>query len=79
MPQVAPAILPEMYKIFIDPEHYSISLRKMSVEIFNSIVMVISEMSEYDAVSIFAIKLTLTSKFRKKFLRRLVKSFCFHI
>ena len=57
MPQVAPAILPEMYKIFIDPEHYSISLRKMSVEIFNSIVMVISEMSEYDAVSILAIKL----------------------
>lgn len=49
MPQVAPAIIPQMYKIFIDPSSYSIALRKMSLEIFTSLVLVISEMSEYDA------------------------------
>ncbi len=48
MPQVAPSIIPQMYKIFVDPQNYSISLRKMSLEIFNSLVTVISEMSEYD-------------------------------
>jgi hypothetical protein len=53
MPQIAPAILPQMYKIFIDPEHYSINLRKMSVEIFNTLVGVISEMAEYEPVPVF--------------------------
>ncbi len=48
MPQVAPSIIPQMYKIFIDPANYSINLRKMSLEIFNALVTVIAEMSEYD-------------------------------
>lgn len=51
MPQVAPAIIPQMYKIFIDPQNYSINLRKMSVEIFTRLVIVISEMSEYDSTA----------------------------
>lgn len=51
MPQVAPAVLPQMYKIFIDPQNYSINLRKMSVEIFTGLVTVIAEMSEYDSTA----------------------------
>ena len=49
MPQIAPAIIPQMYKIFVDHQNYSINLRRMSLEIFNSLVTVIAEMSEYDA------------------------------
>ncbi|RNA14456.1 importin-9 [Brachionus plicatilis] len=48
MPQVAPAILPQIYKIFIDPQNYSIHLRKRAIEIFSSVVEVIADMSEYD-------------------------------
>ena len=51
MPQVAPAVLPAMYKIFIDPQNYSINLRRMSVEIFTGLVTVIAEMSEYDSTA----------------------------
>ena len=51
MPQIAPAIIPHMYKIFIDPKNYSINLRKMAVEIFTSLVSIISEMSEYDSTA----------------------------
>ena len=50
MPQVAPAVLPQIYKIFIDPQNYSIYLRKRAIEIFISIVEVISDMSDYDKV-----------------------------
>lgn len=50
MPQVAPAILPQIYKIFIDPQNYSIHLRKRAIEIFSSVVEVIADMSEYDPV-----------------------------
>lgn len=51
MPQIAPAIIPHMYKIFVDPKNYSINLRKMAIEIFTSLVSVISEMSEYDSTA----------------------------
>ena len=50
MPQIAPAIIPQLYKIFIDPQRYSINLRTSSVEIFTSLVNVISDMAEYDSV-----------------------------
>lgn len=50
IPQIAPAIIPQLYKIFIDPQRYSISLRTSSIEIFSSLVSVISDMAEYDAV-----------------------------
>lgn len=53
MPQVAPAILPQMYKIFIDPQNYSINLRKRAIEIFTSIVNVVADMAEYDTVRFF--------------------------
>ena len=49
MPQVAPAILPQVYKIFVDPQHYSLELRRRAIEIFTAIVNVIAEMAEYDA------------------------------
>ena len=52
MPQVAPAIIPQLYKIFIDPQNYSISLRTRTVEIFTSLVNVIAEMADYDTVLI---------------------------
>lgn len=48
MPQVAPVLIPQLYKIFIDPANYSISLRRSALEIFTTIVNVIAEMSEYD-------------------------------
>ena len=51
MPQVAPAIIPQIYKIFIDPQNYSIELRKKSIEIFSTLVSVIAEMAEYDTVN----------------------------
>lgn len=50
MPQVAPAIMPQMYKIFVDPRNYSIGLRKRAVQIFASLVEEIADMSEYDKV-----------------------------
>lgn len=50
MPKVAPAIMPQMYKIFIDPRNYSIGLRKRSVQIFALLVEEIADMSEYDKV-----------------------------
>lgn len=55
MPQVAPAVIPQIYKIFIDPENYSIMLRKRTIEIFSAIIDVISEMAEYDPVTFFSI------------------------
>jgi hypothetical protein len=50
MPQVAPAIIPQMYKIFIDPQNYSIVLRKRAIEIFAALIQEIANMSEYDKV-----------------------------
>jgi importin-9 len=51
MPQIAPSIFPQMYKIFIDPQNYSIKLRKRSIEIFATLAGVVSEMSDYDSVN----------------------------
>jgi hypothetical protein len=50
MPHIAPALMPQIYNIFINPQHYHIRLRSRSIEIFNSLVNVVSEMSEYDTV-----------------------------
>jgi len=49
MPTIAPAIIPQVYKIFIDPQSYSIDLRKRAIEIFTAIINVIAEMAEYDS------------------------------
>lgn len=51
IPQVSHAIMPQIYKIFIDPQNYSINLRKRSLEIFTSLVSVVAAMAEYDSVS----------------------------
>ena len=51
MPQVAPALIPQVYKIFIEPQSYSIELRKRTIEIFRTVIDVIAEMSDYDSVS----------------------------
>lgn len=51
MPQVAPVLMPQMYKIFIDPANYSIGLRKRAVQIFAALVEEIAEMCEYDKVN----------------------------
>ena len=50
MPHVAPALMPQIYNIFVNPQHYDIRLRSRSIEIFNSLVNVVAEMSEYDGV-----------------------------
>jgi hypothetical protein len=49
MPTIAPAIIPQVYRIFVDPQRYSVDLRKRAIEIFTVIVNVIAEMAEYDA------------------------------
>jgi hypothetical protein len=49
MPHVVPAIMPQLFKIFIDPQNYSIKLRTTAVEIFTSLVNVVADMAEYDA------------------------------
>ncbi len=76
MPQVAPSIIPQLYKIFIDPQNYSISLRTRAVEIFTSLVNVIAEMADYDTVSLcFLLFLFKFKKFNLAFnLSRLVKN-----
>ncbi len=51
MPQVGPSVLPQLYRIFVEPLTYSIALRRRAIEIFASLVSVIAEMSEYDSVS----------------------------
>jgi hypothetical protein len=51
MPQVAPAVIPQLYKIFIDPQNYSIKLRTMAVDMFTSLVNVVADMAEYDVVN----------------------------
>lgn len=51
VPHVAPVLLPQMYKIFIDPQNYSIRLRLRAIEIFNSLTEVIGEMAEYDSTA----------------------------
>jgi importin-9 len=53
MPHIAPTLMPQIYNIFINPQHYSIRLRSRSIEIFNSLINVIAEMSEYDTVSVY--------------------------
>ena len=50
MPQVGPSVIPQLYRIFVEPQHYSIALRRRAIEIFTSLVNVIAEMSEYDSV-----------------------------
>ena len=52
MPHVAPALMPQIYNIFVNPQSYQIRLRSRSIEIFNSLVNVIAEMSDYDTVEI---------------------------
>lgn len=44
--------MPHIYNIFINPQHYNIKLRSRSIEIFNSLVSVVAEMSEYDTSAI---------------------------
>ena len=51
MPQVAPAIMPQIYNIFINPQHFHVKLRARSIEIFATIVNIVSEMAEYDKVN----------------------------
>lgn len=46
MPQVAPVILPEMYKIFTQDEIYSIRTRGRAVDIFNTCAGLISTMND---------------------------------
>jgi hypothetical protein len=50
LPQVAPRVMPQIYNIFINPQHFHIRLRCRTIEIFNSLVNTIAEMSEYDTV-----------------------------
>jgi hypothetical protein len=47
---VAPAVLPQLYKIFIDPVNFSLDLRNKAVSIFTSLANVVAEMAEYDTV-----------------------------
>ena len=56
MPHVAPALMPQIYNIFVNPQSYQIRLRSRSIEIFNSLVNVIAEMSDYDTVEITLFK-----------------------
>ncbi|XP_066017141.1 importin-9 isoform X1 [Pocillopora verrucosa] len=51
MPHVAPVILPEMYKIFIHSEKYSIRTRSRAADIFNTCASLICAMEE-DAMGI---------------------------
>jgi hypothetical protein len=46
MPQVAPVILPEMYKIFTQAEVYSIRTRSRAVDIFNTCACMIASINE---------------------------------
>ncbi|EDO40537.1 predicted protein [Nematostella vectensis] len=47
MPQVAPVILPEMYKIFVQDQVYSVRIRSRAVDIFNTCAGLICAMSDY--------------------------------
>ncbi|XP_076037579.1 importin 9 isoform X2 [Oratosquilla oratoria] len=48
IPQVAPVILPEMYRIFCEEEKYSIRTRGRAVEIFSTLANMICMMGEYN-------------------------------
>ncbi|MCL4123478.1 UNVERIFIED_CONTAM: hypothetical protein GTU68_033725, partial [Idotea baltica] len=48
IPQVAPVILPEMYRIFCEEQTYSIRTRGRAVEIFSTIASMICMMAEYN-------------------------------
>ncbi|XP_067129013.1 importin-9 [Centruroides vittatus] len=48
MPQVAPIILPQMYRIFTSSDKYNIRVRGHAVEIFSTCVQVISMMVDYN-------------------------------
>lgn len=45
---VAPVILPDMYRIFMEKEQYSIRTRSRSIEIFNTLATMICTMAETD-------------------------------
>lgn len=46
--QVAPVVLPEMYKIFTQPEKYGIRTRGRAVEIFSTCAQIIATMGHMD-------------------------------
>ncbi|XP_063612464.1 importin-9-like isoform X2 [Penaeus indicus] len=48
IPQVAPVILPEMYRIFCEEEKYGIRTRGRAVEIFSTLANLICMMGEYN-------------------------------
>uniref|UniRef100_T1IP27 Importin N-terminal domain-containing protein n=1 Tax=Strigamia maritima TaxID=126957 RepID=T1IP27_STRMM len=48
MPEVAPVILPEMYRIFMEPQKYTIRTRGRAVEIFCTCASMIINMAEHD-------------------------------
>ena len=50
MPQVAPVILPEMYKIFIEAHVYSIRTRSRAVNIFTTCTTMIANMDVHHKV-----------------------------
>ena len=45
---VAPVILPDMYRIFMEKEQYSVRTRSRAIEIFNTLATMICAMAETD-------------------------------
>lgn len=45
---VAPVILPDMYRIFMEKEQYSVRTRSRAIEIFNTLASMICTMAETD-------------------------------
>ena len=45
---VAPVILPDMYRIFMEKEQYSVRTRSRAIEIFNTLTTMICTMAETD-------------------------------
>ena len=48
IPNVAPVVLPDMYRIFMEKENYSVRTRSRAIEIFNTLASLICTMAESD-------------------------------
>ncbi len=48
IPRVAPVILPDMYRIFMEQEKYTVRTRARAIEIFNTMATMICAMGETD-------------------------------
>jgi len=48
IPNVAPVVLPDMYRIFMEKENYSVRTRSRAIEIFNTLASLICTMAETD-------------------------------